>query len=290
MTDPTTLFRSPPCHCPQYLSLAPLPAEQVTHEVHETERQMKEWLENYRPVRQRTVRSETTKDKADALPPAVYQMAPHAIIPGQSLDFDGKADDASDDRYPNERDTGDEAQGHNDANTVTNATAHGVVTLYLSMTQKLEVCIWTNSNQIQMTRKMYTLGLMTSLKFSRGVSSSQPDKIRVACVANNCKHPCTQSAQRLPFACSNFYENKKPFLIDYFGLVWYAPFDWPKIMITLRSKQVQFDFGLWWWGRPIDVMFEYSCWLFLFNSMSDLPFYCNACSVHLEKTTDKNLV
>ena len=24
--------------------------------------------------------------------------------------------------------------------------------------------------------------------------------------------------------------------------------------------------------------------------MSDSPFYCNACSVHLEKTTDKNLV
>ena len=25
---------------------------------------------------------------------------------------------------------------------------------------------------------------------------------------------------------------------------------------------------------------------FFFNSMSDSPFYCNACSVHLEKTTD----
>ena len=35
---------------------------------------MKDWLENYmyRPVRQRTVRSETTKDKAGTLPPAVY--------------------------------------------------------------------------------------------------------------------------------------------------------------------------------------------------------------------------
>ena len=35
---------------------------------------MKDWLENYRPVRQRTVRSETTKDKTGALPlhPAVY--------------------------------------------------------------------------------------------------------------------------------------------------------------------------------------------------------------------------
>ena len=33
---------------------------------------MKEWMESYRPVRQRTVRSETTKDKAGSLPPAVY--------------------------------------------------------------------------------------------------------------------------------------------------------------------------------------------------------------------------
>ena len=36
---------------------------------------MKDWLENYRPVRQRTVRSETTKDKAGTLPPAVYSNA-----------------------------------------------------------------------------------------------------------------------------------------------------------------------------------------------------------------------
>ena len=36
---------------------------------------MKDWLEKYRPVRQRTVRSETTKDKAGALPPAVYSNA-----------------------------------------------------------------------------------------------------------------------------------------------------------------------------------------------------------------------
>ena len=36
---------------------------------------MKDWLENYSPVRQRTVRSETTKDKAGTLPPAVYSNA-----------------------------------------------------------------------------------------------------------------------------------------------------------------------------------------------------------------------
>jgi len=33
---------------------------------------MKELMEKYRPVGQRTVRGETSKDKADALPPAVY--------------------------------------------------------------------------------------------------------------------------------------------------------------------------------------------------------------------------
>ena len=60
--------------------------------------------------------------------------------------------------------------------------------------------------------------------------------VSAACVADSYKHPCTQSAQLLQFACSNFHENKKPFLIGYFGLVWYAPFDWPKIMITLHSR------------------------------------------------------
>ena len=76
-------------------------------------------------MRQRAVRSETTKDKAGTLPPAVYQMAPQAAIPDQSLDFDGKADDASDDRYSNERGAGDEAQVHNGANTAKNVIAHG---------------------------------------------------------------------------------------------------------------------------------------------------------------------
>ena len=37
---------------------------------------MKELVDRYRPVRQRTVRSETTKDKAAALPPAVYSSQP----------------------------------------------------------------------------------------------------------------------------------------------------------------------------------------------------------------------
>ena len=37
---------------------------------------MKELVDKYRPVRQRTVRSGTTKDKAGALPPAVYYTQP----------------------------------------------------------------------------------------------------------------------------------------------------------------------------------------------------------------------
>ena len=47
-----------------------LPAESIPKEAEIT---TKEWAEHYRPVRQRTVRSETTKDKAGALPPAVYE-------------------------------------------------------------------------------------------------------------------------------------------------------------------------------------------------------------------------
>ena len=47
-----------------------LPAESIPKEAEIT---MKEWAEHYRPVRQRTVRGETTKDKAGALPPAVYE-------------------------------------------------------------------------------------------------------------------------------------------------------------------------------------------------------------------------
>ena len=36
---------------------------------------MEDWLENYRPMRQKTVRSETTKDKAGTLHSAVYLNA-----------------------------------------------------------------------------------------------------------------------------------------------------------------------------------------------------------------------
>ena len=52
-------------------TMTPLPSEDITPGM---EGQIKEWLESYRPVRQRTVRSETTKDKAGTLPPAVYAV------------------------------------------------------------------------------------------------------------------------------------------------------------------------------------------------------------------------
>lgn len=49
--------------------MQPLPSKVISPEI---ETAMKELVEKYRPVRQRTVRGETTKDKAGALPPAVY--------------------------------------------------------------------------------------------------------------------------------------------------------------------------------------------------------------------------
>ena len=54
-------------------TMAPLPSEGITPGMEE---QMKEWLESYRPVRQRTVRSETTKDKAGGLPPTDFAVQP----------------------------------------------------------------------------------------------------------------------------------------------------------------------------------------------------------------------
>ena len=51
------------------------------------EGQIKGWLESYRPVRQRTVRSETTKEKAGALPPAVYAVHRTNNKSGERLRF-----------------------------------------------------------------------------------------------------------------------------------------------------------------------------------------------------------
>ena len=49
--------------------MQPLLPEEISLD---TETAMKELVEKYRPARQRTGRGETTKDKAGALPPAVY--------------------------------------------------------------------------------------------------------------------------------------------------------------------------------------------------------------------------
>lgn len=65
-------------------TMAPLPSEGKTPGMEE---QIKEWLESYRPVRQRTVRSETTKDKAGALPPAVYAVQPTGNESDERLRF-----------------------------------------------------------------------------------------------------------------------------------------------------------------------------------------------------------
>ena len=61
-----------------------LPSEGITPGMEE---QIREWLESYRPVRQRTVRSETTNDKAGALPPAVYVVQPTGNEPDERLRF-----------------------------------------------------------------------------------------------------------------------------------------------------------------------------------------------------------
>ena len=49
--------------------IAPSPSVNMTSE---NQQLMKEWMEPFRPVRQRTVRGETTKDKAGALPLSAY--------------------------------------------------------------------------------------------------------------------------------------------------------------------------------------------------------------------------
>ena len=64
--------------------MQPLPSAEISAE---TETAMKELVEKYRPVRQRIVRGETTKDKAGALPLAVYMKPPDCskvnFMPGE---------------------------------------------------------------------------------------------------------------------------------------------------------------------------------------------------------------
>ena len=63
---------SPYHPCKDVRFMTPLPPDELSKG---EEQAMKDWIENYRSVRQRTVRSETTKDKAGSLPPAVYSNA-----------------------------------------------------------------------------------------------------------------------------------------------------------------------------------------------------------------------
>ena len=64
--------------------MAPLPSEGITPGLEE---QKKEWLETNRPVCHRTVRSETTKDKGGALPPAVFAIQPTGNESEEKLPF-----------------------------------------------------------------------------------------------------------------------------------------------------------------------------------------------------------
>ena len=56
--------------------MRPLPSEGINPEF---ESIMKEFVEEYRLLRQRTVREETNKEKARALPPAVYKKNQESI-------------------------------------------------------------------------------------------------------------------------------------------------------------------------------------------------------------------
>lgn len=92
--------------------MTPLPSVEMSKE---NQQLMREWLEPYRPVRQRTVRSETTKDKAGALPPGVYakgQDKYHTIqldndlatehASGSSEEIDGTVDERDETAEPDE--------------------------------------------------------------------------------------------------------------------------------------------------------------------------------------------
>ena len=65
-------------------SMSPLPSETISKK---NEAAMREWLDNYRPVRQRTVRSETTKGKAGALPLAVYSKTSNTTTSAAKVRF-----------------------------------------------------------------------------------------------------------------------------------------------------------------------------------------------------------
>ena len=69
MKNPTILSPAPARSLQNVNILRPLPLEEINLEA---ESAMKEFVERYRPLRQRTVREETTKGKTGALPLGVY--------------------------------------------------------------------------------------------------------------------------------------------------------------------------------------------------------------------------
>ena len=73
-THPSSYYPVPQTRMPfkDVRFITPLPPDELSKGEEQTK---KDWLENYRPVCQRTVRSETTKNKAGTLPPAVYSNA-----------------------------------------------------------------------------------------------------------------------------------------------------------------------------------------------------------------------
>ena len=70
-THPTSYYPVPETHV-NFKDLSYIPPIPSGNMIKEDQQLMKEWMEPFRPVRQRTVRGETTKDKAGALPPSVY--------------------------------------------------------------------------------------------------------------------------------------------------------------------------------------------------------------------------
>ena len=71
--------------------MRPLPSVEIEPEI---ESAMKEFVEKHRPLRQRTVREETTKDRSGALPPAVYTKQQDStkvdLLAGLGNDFNSR--------------------------------------------------------------------------------------------------------------------------------------------------------------------------------------------------------
>ena len=91
--------------------MAPLPTAYCSPE---DARRMKEWIEPFRPVRQRTVRQETTKDKAGTLPIALYRNDQRANVVEEIIIEDnvdaGDAHASEPEEYDTDTDTESESE------------------------------------------------------------------------------------------------------------------------------------------------------------------------------------